>query len=743
MKKSKVDLFKGNLKKNTQEKKNPKTKNIFNKIINFFNERLVVKLITMIVSVILIGNIILLGYVISNVRSSKVDEGIRMNESLASEKARSIEVFIENINGYSKYFQEMMIVQRFNRILTRPNVRTLLERYLKNSPEHIFGLYILGEAKSIDELDVSFVNSDTGDSKGRSRLHVIKNHNKIGNLVPLLIDPEHPSNLDDTEVYTYIKNTIKPYVSSPYVIEEGENKYEVISFSLPITTNGTDFNGIVGTEIYANYFNSMIEEASKEIGMSGLAMANGDIISFGTNYVYDGKNIDSHLNGDLLKKFNEAKDKGKTVSSLNSSEGKLYCFSPVLIPGTDIHWVFWSEIPIDGMMSEVNTFMTVMIIISVVSILVVLFTASILVSGQIKPIKLLTENIEKFANADFTSKLPAKLQKRKDEIGKLAYSTEKMQQSVSEIIRSVRIQAAEVAEAVTTVKGYIGNLHLSIETISANTEQLSATLTDTSYSADNMNQAVSGLNQAVDTIRANAEKGNTSSIEIKNRAQDVFEKVRLSSNENQKIQEVTQKRLEEAIAESDSIHKITTLLDNILAVASQTNLLSLNAAIEAARAGEAGAGFSVVAEEIRKLAIQAKNNASQIQDISNLVLLSVNHLSDSASGLLNYFETNVKNSFKLLDQTGEQYSQDAAFYQEMSLKLSSTAESLSEAITALNNTLIKVVFATNDGARGASVIAEEASRILLGSEDVLAKAVSANESAERLKNVVSSFIITE
>ena len=185
------------------------------------------------------------------------------------------------------------------------------------------------------------------------------------------------------------------------------------------------------------------------------------------------------------------------------------------IPETDINWVFWTEIPIEGMMKEVNTSMSVMIFISIISIFIVLLVASVLVSGQIRPIRILTENIERFANANFTSAIPANLRKRKDEIGKLASCTEKMQQSVTEIIKSVRNQAAEVAETVATVKEYIDNLHLRIETISANTQQLSATLTDTSYSADNMNQAVSGLNKAVDTIRANAEKGNILSVEIK------------------------------------------------------------------------------------------------------------------------------------------------------------------------------------------------------------------------------------
>ena len=125
------------------------------------------------------------------------------------------------------------------------------------------------------------------------------------------------------------------------------------------------------------------------------------------------------------------------------------------------------------------------------------------------------------------------------------------------------------------------------------------------------------------------------------------------------------------------------------------------------------------------------------------MLLSVTHLSESANDLLRYFETNVKESFKLLDQTGEQYNRDAALYQEMSLKLASTAETLSNAITALKDTLMKVVSATNDGAQGAAVIAEEASRILAGSENVLTKAITADESAARLKDAVSMFVIPE
>lgn len=112
---------------------------------------------------------------------------------------------------------------------------------------------------------------------------------------------------------------------------------------------------------------------------------------------------------------------------------------------------------------------------------------------------------------------------------------------------------------------------------------------------------------------------------------------------------------------ADHIGKISTVVKG---VSDQSNLLGLNAAIEAARAGEAGRGFSVVADEIRKLAINSKENVTQIDEITKSMQKAIQNLNTAFSGI-NEFTENQAAAIQEISATVQKISQSAQHLSEM------------------------------------------------------------------------------
>lgn len=236
----------------------------------------------------------------------------------------------------------------------------------------------------------------------------------------------------------------------------------------------------------------------------------------------------------------------------------------------------------------------------------------------------------------------------------------------------------------------------------------------------NRNHELAGqLEQGFDNVKTAVDKGNAAVENAKNTIVSVEETVGTAH-----------KTTEELITQ---MNKITDILGEINAIASQTNLLSLNASIEAARAGEHGKGFAVVADQIRSLSEESAKSAANIQDILKWLTDTTKQVDDEITagtnaaresvktieGLLGYFDNIngateaasdiVKEEYGIIENIKESFDH---IHEEMqtlvatSEENSATIQNISETITS-QNTSIKNILVQIDEISGVSAALEE------------------------------------
>ncbi|MCA0386543.1 MAG: methyl-accepting chemotaxis protein [Firmicutes bacterium] len=356
----------------------------------------------------------------------------------------------------------------------------------------------------------------------------------------------------------------------------------------------------------------------------------------------------------------------------------------------------------------------------------------------LKPVKRLNQNLSQLATSggDLTQRFEVD---SKDELGKMTESVNQFLENLHGIMTGVVTEASQMNGAVEQVNTNVISLNDNIQDVSAATEELSASMEESAASSEEINATTKEIENAVNLVSDKAQEGALTSTQINQKAKQLLEVAVTSKNMAIATYEQSKEQLKISLEKTKEVDKINVLSNAILQISEQTNLLALNAAIEAARAGEAGRGFSVVADEIRKLAEQSKQSVTEIQVVAEEILKVVNGLASNAENIVGFIESKVIGDYDVLVNTSTQYQADAKVFNDISTDLSATSQQLLASVETISKAIAEITTATSESAEGTLTIADKTALISEQSRAVSDQAELIQRGSKALQESVSKF----
>jgi methyl-accepting chemotaxis protein len=516
-------------------------------------------------------------------------------------------------------------------------VITLLETYEGYVPQEIMQKFFIDMIKIVP--DVSFLYYSNNIRWNQSGGYFVVNDGWLPN------DPEYDQTTRPWFIAAKTKNGEIVY-SDPYL--EANEGTLTIALSMTFFDKAGQDMGVVSEEITIESLEDILKTGSGQNKMylldkNGMCIidADGDT-PLETNFF--------HKTG--LDSYRTAIFAQDTFAGRNDR----YFIHSAHIPGADYYLV--SLLPVALMFTEVNRLLFFILGVSLGILLLSTLTTFFVTRKMAQPFTALEQSAAVLAEGDFSQTSPDYALR---ESSRLSSGFNTINKNVSSLIKTIEIKASfikqvgtELAQRMKTSATELAGIRTTIRGIKEKSGEQAASVAESNAIISQIVGNIKDLNDHIEKQSASISRSSAAIEEMTASVASITQTL-LQNGENVKRLQVAADKghnalqlmtseIHEVEKESDRLFEINQVIEGI---ASQTNLLSMNAAIEAAHAGEVGKGFAVVASEIRKLAESSSNQVKTVSDVLKKIKQALNGIGRSSESMVYHFDA-INNELRIV-----------------------------------------------------------------------------------------------
>lgn len=444
------------------------------------------------------------------------------------------------------------------------------------------------------------------------------------------------------------------------------------SCSAPILNENKTFIGVITVDIELSTIQGIAE--SIRIGETGQAF----LLNSTGEFIYQ-KGNDNILNTSITAEKNVSlaragekmlqKSSGKTTYLENGEKIHVY-YDHI----HTLNWPLGITIKDSELTTPINNLTKQLLLISGVILVFIIAIVLLQITSISRNIRRVKAFVRELADGNFTIE-PLK-SKRTDEIGAMGSSLNHMYQNNKQMIEKILNHSHTLNQSSEELNSSAKELQDQIKTIEKLMTEVNDDMSASSAATQQVNASIEEVNSSVEILADESSNSTNLAHEIKVRAADIQD---ISKNSYDLAQELTkehQLNLNKSIEKANVVNAIGEMAEVISSIASQINLLALNASIEAARAGEQGKGFAVVAGEVGKLAGETSAAVDKIKETIKEVQGAFDGLLIQSKAFITFLTETVSPDYYKFLESAQQYGRDAVLIEEFSSRTSYMVEEI-------------------------------------------------------------------